>query len=162
MNEKSNFPEENHRPKGQQKTRKKKPKSLFKKINSEDFSDMYDVRKLFLGIQRHILLILIMMMAWGLLGGYATYKFLTTYEAEAIVLYQEEERTSKNIEGGFTIINLSMATVLDMIKLPKHFESVKTTLGLDLEPGAKRLLQLRRLSKTYRLHIHQAIPRPSS
>lgn len=107
---------------------------LFKKIESDDFRELYDVQKLLMGAQRHILLILACMVAFGVGGAYLSYLFQTTYEAESVVLYQKEQAESKNIEGGFTITNLSLPTVLDLIKLPAHFEAVKINLGLDLDP----------------------------
>jgi len=108
---------------------------IFKKIDSEEFSDQYDTRKLFLGIQRHLFLILSCIVFFGLIGVLTTYKFLKTYQAEAIVIYQEEKSISRDIPGGFILTNLSMPTVMDMIKLPKHFEAVKSILGLELEPA---------------------------
>ncbi|MFQ5729171.1 MAG: hypothetical protein ACE5GN_02280, partial [Waddliaceae bacterium] len=83
---------------------------LFKKIDSEEFKDLYDTRKLFLGIQRHLFLLISCMAIFGLLGGLASYKFLTTYKAEAVVLFKEEPRSSTSIEGGFTLSNLSLGT----------------------------------------------------
>lgn len=118
------------------KEKKSSEPPLFNKIDSDDFRELYDVQKLLLGAQRHVLLILICMVAFGMGGAYLTYIFQTTYEAESVVLYQKEQAESKNIEGGFTITNLSLPTVLDLIKLPAHFEAVKTNLGLDLDPKA--------------------------
>lgn len=120
----------------EKKLKSKKKPPLFRKINSEDFAEIYHTRKLYLGIWRHLFLILICMIIWGVLGVFASHKFLYTYEAEAVVLYQDEEDTSKTLEGGFTLTNLTLATMLDLIKTPKHFEAVKIQLGLDLDPEA--------------------------
>src|SRR5919108_1794672 len=97
---------------GQESKKFKKP--LFKKIDSEDFRELYDINKLVLGAQRHSFLIMACMLAFALLGGYVSYLFQPSYQAEAVVLYQKEEGASKSIEGGFTITNLSLPTVLDM------------------------------------------------
>lgn len=109
-------------------------KSPFKNIDSEDFAELYDTKKLALGIQRHLTLIVGCMLTFGIIGAYISYVFQTTYQAEALVLYQEEQEASKSIEGGFILRNLSLPTTLDMIKMPKHFEAIKSTLGLDLDP----------------------------
>ncbi len=116
------------------KLKSKKKTPLFRKIDSEDFAEIYHTRKLYLGIWRHLPFIFICMVFWAVLGVFVSHKFLYTYEAEAVVLYQDEEDTSKTLEGGFTLTNLTLATMLDLIKTPKHFEAVKTQLGLDLEP----------------------------
>jgi capsular polysaccharide biosynthesis protein/cellulose biosynthesis protein BcsQ len=119
----------------EQRESKEYRKPLLKKIDSEDFRELYDIKKLTLGAQRHSFLITLCMLIFALFGVYFSYIFQTSYQAEAVVLYQKEEGASKNIEGGFTITNLSLPTVLDMIKLPGNFDAVKTTLGLDLDPS---------------------------
>lgn len=109
--------------------------SLFKEVETENFMDRYDLRKLFLGVQRHLLVILLSVLLWTALGSYVAYSLMTTYEAESVVLYQED--VPKSLSGGYTLTNLSLPTVLDMIKLPAHFQAVKSILGLDL--SAKQL-----------------------
>ncbi|NGX42080.1 MAG: putative tyrosine-protein kinase YveL [Chlamydiae bacterium] len=107
---------------------------LFRTIDAEDFKEMYDTRKLFLGLRKHLSFILLCMGIFALFGLYATYMFLNTYKADAVVLYQGEKSASKELEGGLTITNLTLATVIDMIKQPKNLENVRAILGLDLAP----------------------------
>lgn len=103
---------------------------VFKEGDSENIMDRYDTRKLLLGIQRHLLAILLSSLIFTALGTWLAYKLMTTFTAEAVVLYQED--TPKNLSGGYTLTNLSMSTALDMIKIPSHFQAVKSILGLDM------------------------------
>jgi capsular polysaccharide biosynthesis protein len=109
---------------------------LLKKIDSEEFSDNYDTRKLYLGTWRHLLLIIMCMVLLAAVGYWASRKLQTTYEAESIVLYQDQREASKHLEGGFSLTNLTLTTVLDVIKAPKNLQAVKTRLGLDSEVEA--------------------------
>lgn len=109
---------------------------IFKKIDSEDFHDQYDLRKLFLGLQRHIFLIAFCILSFGLFATYVSYRYQTTYQAEAVVLYQEENDVSKELDGGLSLTNLSLPTAMDMIYMPRHFQAIKTALGLDMDYNA--------------------------
>jgi capsular polysaccharide biosynthesis protein/Mrp family chromosome partitioning ATPase len=107
------------------------PPPLFKEGEQENFADKYDTKKLLLGMQRHIKLIGLCSLIGLILGIAAAHHFLTNYRAESVVLYQEE--LGKGVStAGFTMTNLSYATVLDMIILPSHFQAVKSILGLNL------------------------------
>ncbi len=105
---------------------------IFKKIDNEDSIDYYDVRKLQLGLQKHKNLILFFMLLFVGFGFMFSYKFLTTYQAEAMVLFREEKGRSDTLAGGYRPIDLGISTVRDMIKLQSHFKAVKSILGLDL------------------------------
>lgn len=106
--------------------------SVIKDAGDEEFMQRFDSKKLMLGLQRHLLIIILSMIAWGILGAAATYYYLTTYKADAIVLFQED--MPKTLSGGYILTNFSLPTVLDMIKLPSNYQAVKTILGLDLSP----------------------------
>lgn len=107
---------------------------LFKKIDSEEFGDLYDTRKIYLGVWRHYILITFFTLLFGIGGFWASHKFSSTYQAEAVVLYHEYDETPDVLEGAINLTNFTMATVLDVIKTPKHLEAVKTRLGLDMDP----------------------------
>lgn len=111
-----------------------KPFELFKEISAEAFIDRYDTKKLVLGIQRHVFIIIISLIVWTIIGGSFSNTLMNTYKADAVVIYQEESKP-QTLPGGFSIITLSLATALDMIKLPVNFQAVKSILGLDLTPG---------------------------
>lgn len=108
--------------------------SVFKKITSEEFSDQYDTRKLYLGTWRHLVLIFLCGALFALGGYMAQRKFSNTYEAEAVLLYHQSEDAPEVLDGAFNLTNFTIATVLDIIKTPKHLEAVKTRLGLDIDP----------------------------
>lgn len=107
---------------------------LFKKIDSEEFGELYDTRKIYLGVWRHYFLIIFCALLLAIAGFWASHKFSNTYQAEAVVLYDEYDETPDVLEGAINLTNFTMATVLDLIKTPKHLEAVKTRLGLDMEP----------------------------
>lgn len=91
-----------------------------------------DTHKIFRGIRRHILLILIAA-AFGAAGVLAITFFLNkTYTAQSYVLYQEEGGSTKTLMGNYTLNKLSLPTMMEMMKLPLHFKSAKSILGLDL------------------------------
>lgn len=104
---------------------------IFKEISTEAFIDRYDMTKLLLGIQRHILVILIFLVITTLLAGMFAFTLMNTYKADAVVIYQEDNKP-QTLPGGYTLTTLSIATVLDMIKLPVNFLAVKSILGLTL------------------------------
>lgn len=104
--------------------------SAIKEDESESFGEKYDTRKLYLGIQRHLPLIISCALIWAMFGAYMAYKLLTTYKAESVVLFQEEKPGHSSV--GLSLTNMTLPTVLDMIKLPAHFQAVKSILGLDL------------------------------
>lgn len=111
-----------------------RPFKLFREVNAEAFIDRYDTKKLVLGAQRHVFTILLSVIIWTILGGMLTNMLMNTYKADAVVIYQEEDKP-QTLPGGYTLTRLSIATVLDMIKLPVNFQGVKSVLGLDLSPG---------------------------
>lgn len=104
---------------------------IFKEISAEAFIDRYDTRKLILGVQRHILTILLSLIIWTIIAGVFTNSLMNTYKANAVVIYQDDTKP-QSLPGGYTITTLSIATVLDMIKLPVNFQGVRSVLGLDL------------------------------
>lgn len=108
----------------------KDPSSFDREVEENEFTQRFDPKKLFLGMQRHILLIILNMLFWGLLGAAGTYHYLTTYKADSILLFQED--MPKTLSGGYILTNFSLPTVLDMIKLPSNFHAVKSILGLNL------------------------------
>lgn len=112
------------------------PNAIIKVVDAEDFSDSYDTRKLINGISRHLLVIGLCMALFGGLAMMFAYKLSETYRAEAVVIFQEDTSTrtlsvSSN-GGGFNLMNFTLSTALDMIKLPTNFEAVKSILGLDI------------------------------
>jgi Mrp family chromosome partitioning ATPase/uncharacterized protein involved in exopolysaccharide biosynthesis len=106
------------------------PASVFKEADDDDLMERFDSKKLLHGLGRHLLLIISSMIGFGILGGLATYHYLTTYKADAIVLFQED--MPKTLSGGYILTNFSLPTVLDMIKLPSNYVAAKAILGLSL------------------------------
>lgn len=104
--------------------------SLIKETDSEEFTDRYDTKKLFAGIQRHLLVIALSIILWTFLGGWLSWYLMTHYRAEAVILYQEN--LPKTLPGGAFLNTLSLATALDFVTLPSNFQGVKAILGLSL------------------------------
>lgn len=111
-----------------------KPLEIFKEISAEAFIDRYDTKKLLLGVQRHVFVILLSLIIWTAIAGMFTNTLMNTYKADAVVIYQEDTKP-QTLPGGYSITTLSIATVLDMIKLPINLQGVKSVLGLDLNPA---------------------------
>lgn len=107
---------------------------LLKQIRADAFIDRYDTRKLFLGIQRHLFVIILSLLLWSIIGGYFANTLMNTYKADAVVIYQEDTKPQV-LPGGYEVTGLSIATVLDVIKLPVNFQGVKSILGLELTPA---------------------------
>ncbi len=134
MSETFTFSKEPFKKPRQRNFKKKSP--LIKVRESEDLADVIDFRKVFQGIWRHLFLVALCMALWGGLGIGAAYKILQTYQAESMVLFNLDQDSTRGMEGGFNLTNLSLATVLDTIVLPRHFEAVQSSLGLELDPEA--------------------------
>ena len=83
-----------------------------------------------MGLQRHLIAIAVCILLFSCLGGLLTYYLLTTYKAEAVVLYQED--LPKTLPGGITLNNPSLTTALDLISLPANYQAVIAQLGLNL------------------------------
>ena len=96
----------------------------------EDFSHRYDTRKILLGIQRHLGTIATCIVLCTVLGIIAMWYYTHHYQAEAVVIFQED--LPKELPGGITMNNLSLATSMDLITLPTNFQAVKAVLGLTL------------------------------
>jgi polysaccharide biosynthesis transport protein len=103
---------------------------LVKEVDTEEFRTRYDTQKLFLGVSRHIPTIIASILIWFGICSLLTYHYLTNYVAESVVLYQADQPVP--LPGGSSLPQLSLPTVLDLIKLPGNFESVRKILGLDL------------------------------
>ncbi len=106
---------------------------LVKNVETDYYIDRFDRHKLVNGIPRHILLILSCIALCFAATLYMTYNYLTTYQAEAVVIFQED-RDAKPLFGNYTLSKVTLPTVLDIIKLPSNFQAVKSILGLDLDP----------------------------
>lgn len=104
---------------------------LIKEQEGEDFNSRYDTHKLFLGLPRHIMSILIVALFFFALGGLASFYFLTNYQAESIVVFNQEERPVQ-LFGGATLPVITLPTALELIKLPVNLDAVRKILGLDL------------------------------
>jgi tyrosine-protein kinase Etk/Wzc len=107
--------------------------SIFREAKEDEISNPCDLRKLSLGLRRHYLLILICGALFAGLGIYAAHYLASTYTAESILLFQEDK--PKNIDENQPMIFFSLPTLIEMIKLPSHFESMKSLLGLELDPS---------------------------
>src|ERR1700722_18637172 len=106
------------------------PNPIFKTAESEDITQIYDTRKLFLGIQRHLLAIAFCILACTGLGGFITYHFLTTYKADAAVLYKED--LPQTLPEGIFFNHPSLTTAIDLISLDANYQTVIAQLGLKL------------------------------
>jgi len=100
----------------------------------EEFGQRYDTKKIYLGLRRHVILIALSMLFFGAIAGVTAYNVMNTYQAEAIVLFQDNG--PKSLYEGYSLTSFSLSTVLDMIKMPANYQSVQTILGLDISPQA--------------------------
>jgi Mrp family chromosome partitioning ATPase/uncharacterized protein involved in exopolysaccharide biosynthesis len=103
---------------------------VFKTSSSDDITQLYDTRKLYLGIQRHLILIFLCAIFFAALGGYFTYYEMTNYKADAVVLYKED--LPKSLPGGVTLNNPTLTTAVDLIALDANYQAVIGQLGLNL------------------------------
>lgn len=103
---------------------------IFKTSSGDEITSLYDTRKLFLGIQRHLILILLCSLVCAALAGYFTYHQITNYKADAVVLYKED--LPKTLPGGITLNNPTLITAVDLITLDANYQAVIGQLGLKL------------------------------
>lgn len=104
--------------------------SIFKTASGDDITQMYDTRKLFLGIQRHLFAISLCALVLAVLGGLFTYHQLTNFKADAVVLYKED--LPKILPGGITLNNPTLTTAVDLIPLDANYQAIIGQLGLNL------------------------------
>ncbi len=97
--------------------------------HSDATFDHYDAAKIRNGLQRHLLLITLSTLFFTLLAAKTSYNFLTTYKAEAIVIFQADNNP-KTVLSGLTVTDFTLATAMDIIKLPANLQAVKSILGL--------------------------------
>lgn len=105
---------------------------LFKEPDTEDFFKRFDKRKILKGLWQHFTLIIKCGLALFLLGLITTYSFMTTYQAEAVLIYNAVN--VQNLPGGTAVAAINMATAVDSIKIPSNLEAVKKSLNLDIDP----------------------------
>ncbi len=103
---------------------------LLKEIKSDEFGDRYDQKKLFRGIPQHSKLVIALTVLFSLLGLYQTYHYLSGKQANAILVYQADD--TKTLPGGIPLTTPTLATTLDLIKVPSNLQAVRTMLGLDM------------------------------
>lgn len=103
---------------------------LIKEIKSDEFGDRYDQKKLFRGIPQHSTLVILSTLLFSLLGIYGTYHYLSGKQANSILVYQSDD--TKTLPGGIPLTTPTLATTLDLIKVPSNLQAVKTMLGLDI------------------------------
>lgn len=109
------------------------PHKIFREADSEDFSERYDIRKLFAGIRRHIPTLVICSLLGGLLGAYVSHYIKHTFKAESIVIYHEDKTQPSNQSKDLDLTRFNLATAMDIIKIPANLQAVKSILGLDIE-----------------------------
>jgi uncharacterized protein involved in exopolysaccharide biosynthesis/Mrp family chromosome partitioning ATPase len=98
---------------------------------NKDESDksQIDFKKILVGIRRHVLLILLL----GCLGSAAavltTYILNKKYSATSYLLFQQE--MPEMLGRHYTMSQLRLSTILQMMKMPQHVKTMKSILGLD-------------------------------
>ena len=83
----------------------------------------------FFMLWRHIFVIISASLLGLGLGSVAAWYSLNHYQAEAILLFQDD--LPKTLPGGLALNNLSASTALDLITLPGNLQTVQSLLGLD-------------------------------
>lgn len=104
--------------------------------DDEELTSRYDIHKLLVGIFRHKPIILLLLLLCMAISWFFVYSLITTYEADAIVLYQEEKSIA--LAGGNTVATMSLPTVLDLIQSPANLAMVKKILGIEGSPKSLR------------------------
>jgi uncharacterized protein involved in exopolysaccharide biosynthesis/cellulose biosynthesis protein BcsQ len=123
-----------------------------KPADNDELVSRYDFQKLLSGIARHELLILIIALLCAAAGSFLAYRLVTTYEASAVVVYQDDRVV--NLPGGNTLASLSMPTVVDLIQSPGNYAAVKKILGLEESATKLKSMVEVTLPKTNSKFIH--------
>ncbi len=106
---------------------------IFKYEENDNFQLAYDLTKIFRGVQRHLWLVLIAMVLFASFASFLTYKSLYTYSTTSYLLYQKEDKLPGDMGGVAFLPQIQYTTVMEVVKLGKNLEAVKTTLGLDID-----------------------------
>jgi len=90
-----------------------------------------DFDKILHGIQHRKWFIIVCGICMMVLGGMMFLLTPKNYQAESLLLYQQD--LPRTLGGGYVLNRLSYSTAADLVLLPSNFKSVKTILGLALE-----------------------------
>jgi uncharacterized protein involved in exopolysaccharide biosynthesis/Mrp family chromosome partitioning ATPase len=90
-----------------------------------------DFDKILHGIKSRRWFIIMCAICMMSLGGIAFLLIPKNYEAESLLLYQQD--FPRTLGGGYVLNRLSYSTASDIVLLPTNFKSVKTILGLALD-----------------------------
>ncbi|GAB4235970.1 MAG: hypothetical protein Tsb0021_15620 [Chlamydiales bacterium] len=99
-------------------------------INQMNFLDLKKIRR---GILRHIPLITLFGIIFGLLGGSFSSSYLDTYKAQAVLIYQRHNPQS-TLQETFQMIHLTQPSAVEIVTLPGQLRSVISILGLTMSP----------------------------
>lgn len=100
----------------------------------EEAGGSLDLKKVVSGIRTHVWVILICVLLGGI-GGFLAKRHLShRYLAEAYVVFKTQEK--QKIGKNFQMLPMSLGTVFQMMRLPMHYQAVRSILDLD-EPLGK-------------------------
>ncbi|MCB1119065.1 MAG: hypothetical protein KDK65_03810 [Chlamydiia bacterium] len=119
-----------------------KQKGFFRDLSSIEWIDRIDKKRLIMGAKKRWMWIVASTVLFAALGGMGTYHFLTTYRAEAILVFQKDE--NKSLPGGIPISNVNLVTAMDMVTVPSNLMTL--TKLYNLKVGLKDLYQRIRVS----------------
>lgn len=113
--------------------------SIFKDLDEGEIANRFDPKKVFSGIQKHLLAMAVIIFFFVGLGAYGTWYYTSNYQATAILIFQELG-DQRNLPSTISVKPLSMSTALDLVVVPTHFQALKAILGLEL--STKQLEQM--------------------
>ena len=110
--------------------RRRHTQGIFRDLEQEEeFVSSIDMTKVRAGVKRHILTILIFAVLFAG-GAWGVGKYLSqTFVADTYIVYSDDK--PEQIAGTYNLTRYSLPTVVEMMKLPVHFRSVKSILGLN-------------------------------
>lgn len=100
------------------------------KTNWEEDGIPIDLGKLLKGLLRHIWLIVVFALIGAGFGVYLSNFVYNKSTAEGVLMYRPN--TPKTLPGDYPIYRMTLASSVEMIKLPRSLNALKSTLGLNL------------------------------
>ena len=110
------------------------PLGFVKAESLQGFFDAIDVRKVFLGIRRRLGYIVACGALFGIIFGVVSYLMMNKFTSTVLLLHVRTMPQTRH--AGYKPVVFTPQTIVEMLRLPQHYQAAKSILGLDLSVQA--------------------------